>query len=622
MKNKSPNQKNTTHSKRRIILVSSLFFALCLLSAVSFVIYSYTTRVYAHCVAEAGTEILAEDFLKENDKSAEFIASHSEINTFIPGDYDVKIKSGIFTYNCVITIQDTIAPEAALQRVYIKPGETVEPKDFITEIKDMTKVSAAFVTEPDYHVYGEQKISILLTDLGGNTSVYETALMIRPTKEELTIEAGAAMPALTDFLLSEYKNAAFITSPQQINTNQAGDYNIEISAGDTSYTTILHVKDTTAPELILRDIDIYTFQSFTMEDFIVSVSDISSADCSYVTQPDLSFIGTQQVVIRAVDKNGNSVEETASLTLRQDTEPPVLVLRDIDIYTFESVNMEDFIVSASDISSVSCSYAAEPDLSFIGTQQVVIRAVDESGNFTEQSANLTLRQDTEPPVINGTADILVYLGEKISYKKGVTVSDNCDANVKLSVDSSLVNLNAEGDYPVTYSAKDVSGNITILTITVSVRQRTYSEDVVYALADSVLSDIITDSMTQYEKLVAIYNWCQNNIFYIEHFEKGDWLKAAYEGFTNHKGDCYAYACVSQALLIRAGIPTKMINRIPTTYEHYWNLVDIGEGWRHFDTCPRENHPYLCYIDDASLMMYSVMNNNCHNYDRTIFTDIY
>jgi len=561
MKNKNFNRKTTIQKKdiqnkgirkkmaheKCIFLLSFVMFALCLLLAVSFVIYTYATRVYAHCVAEAGTEILAEDFLKKSDKTAEFITEHSEINIFIPGNYDVKIKSGIFTYHCVITIQDTIAPEATVKKVYIKPEETVTPEDFITEIRDMTKVSCTFVAEPDYTIYGEQNISILLTDLGGNKSVYETALIIRPAKEELTIEAGAALPALTDFLLSEHKNASFLTPLEQINTNQPGDYNIEISADGTSYTTVLHVKDTTAPELILRDIEIYTFQTVSMEDFIVSVSDISPVDCSYVTEPDLSFIGTQQIVIRATDK---------------------------------------------------------------------------SGNIMEQTAELTLRQDTEPPVILGVSDIFIYLGEKISYKKGITVSDNCDTNVKLSVDSSLVNPNAEGDYPVTYSAQDISGNSTILTITVSVRQRTYSEEQVYAFADRVLSEIITDTMTSYEKLTAIYNWAQNNIFYIETFEKGNWLKGAYEGFTNHKGDCYAYACVSQALLIRAGIPTKMIHRIPTTYEHYWNLVDIGEGWKHFDSCPRDDNPYLCYIDDANLMAYSVMNYDCHNYDRTVFTDIY
>ncbi len=104
MKNKDLNRKNNVQKndiqkkishEKCIFLLSFIMFALCLLSAVSFVIYTYATRVYAHCVAEAGTEILAEDFLKKSDKTAEFITEHSEINIFIPGNYDVKIKSGI-----------------------------------------------------------------------------------------------------------------------------------------------------------------------------------------------------------------------------------------------------------------------------------------------------------------------------------------------------------------------------------------------------------------------------------------------------------------------------------------------------------------------------------------------
>lgn len=125
MKNKNFNQENNIQKKdiqkkiahkKCIFLLPFIMFALCFLFAVSFVIYTYATRVYAHCVAEAGTEILAEDFLKKSNKTAEFITEHSKINIFIPGNYDVKIKSGLFTYDCIITIQDTIAPEATLKR--------------------------------------------------------------------------------------------------------------------------------------------------------------------------------------------------------------------------------------------------------------------------------------------------------------------------------------------------------------------------------------------------------------------------------------------------------------------------------------------------------------------------
>lgn len=508
--------------------------------------YSYTMRVYAHCLAEAGTEVLAEDFLKNPKKTAVFAKDSPKINYYVPGDYNVKIKSGLFTYNCVVTIQDTVAPTADVKDVYIEPGETVKPEDFITNITDITEVTAVFAAQPDYSIYGEQIVSVALTDEGKNTSVYQASLITRPTKHEITIEAGETLPALTDFLLTENQEAEFVTSVSEMDTTQAGDYDIEISTEETSYTTVLHIQDTTAPELTLRDIECY-------------------------------------------------------------------------IYDF--VDIQDFVVSAEDASPVTLTYVVGPDFSKSGRQAVTIRACDESGNFSDKTAVLTLKEDTESPVINGAQNIFAYIGDSISYKRGLTISDNCDTNVELTVDTSLVNMEAEGDYPVTYTARDKSGNEAVQTITLSLRERPYSQEKVDALADAVLSQIITENMGGYDKLLAIYNWIQDNVYFIEHSDKGDWLKAAYEGLTDFKGDCYVFACTAKALLTRAGIPNRDINKIPTTYQHFWNLVDIGDGWYHFDSCPRDDFPFLCYIDDATLMEISRDREGYHTYDRTIFTNI-
>lgn len=531
---------------REQIVMNVCFFIICIITVISLMIYSYSTRVYAHCIAEVGTEILAEDFLKDTEKPVKFAKSNPQINIYVPGDYNVKIKSSIFTYDCVITIQDTIPPEADVKNVYIEPGEVVKPEDFITEVRDMTDVKISFEREPDYTIMGTQMVSILLTDLGGNVTSYEAALITRSTKYEVTMEAGNPVPDISDFLLSAQEGASFVTNVSEIDTSKIVDYDIEISVGDISYNTILHIIDTVSPELNLRDIETYTFKLPSMESFIVSVTDATNVACDYVVKPDFSILGTQQVTI--------------------------------------------------------C-------------------ATDEAGNRSEKSASLTLMEDTEPPVINGTNDKYVYVGEKISYKYGVTATDSCDPKVVLSVDSSQVNINAEGEYPVTYTARDTSGNVAVETITVHVRVRVYTEEEVYALADRVLSRIITGSMTQRDKLNAIYSWIHRNIKYINYSDTEDWKKAAYEGFTDYKGDCWVFASVSKALLTRAGITNKDICKMPGDFKHFWNLVDIGEGWYHFDACPRYNRPDLCYISDAALMEYSANNKGSHDYDKKIFTGI-
>ncbi len=121
--------------------------------------------------------------------------------------------------------------------------------------------------------------------------------------------------------------------------------------------------------------------------------------------------------------------------------------------------------------------------------------------------------------------------------------------------------------------------------------------------------------------MAIYNYIRRNVGYINHSEKGDWVRAAYEGLAKRQGDCYVYACTAKALLTRAGIKNMDIAKIPTRREHYWNLVDVGDGWYHFDTTPRTDHTVFFLWTDADLMAYSAQHYNCHNYDRTLYPEI-
>ena len=55
--------------------------------------------------------------------------------------------------------------------------------------------------------------------------------------------------------------------------------------------------------------------------------------------------------------------------------------------------------------------------------------------------------------------------------------------------------------------------------------------------------------------------------------------------------------------------------------HYWNLIDLGDGWHHFDTCRRKDGSTFFYKTDAELMEYSLANDNSHNYNRDLYPEI-
>ena len=73
---------------------------------------------------------------------------------------------------------------------------------------------------------------------------------------------------------------------------------------------------------------------------------------------------------------------------------------------------------------------------------------DVGGQETRLNTVLHLIADTTPPVITGVQDQTVYVGDTISYKHGVTVTDDKDTDVELVVDNSGVDLETPGTYTV------------------------------------------------------------------------------------------------------------------------------------------------------------------------------
>lgn len=329
-------------------------------------------------------------------------------------------------------------------------------------------------------------------------------------------------------------------------------------------------------------------------------------------------IGDYKVVIQVY---GRKVESVLHVT---DTVPPELVTKNVTIFGGESVRVEDFVEEVRDVTAVSLRFVKEPDCVTEGVNKVFLEARDEGGNISSAEVLLEVLYDKEPPVIRGVRELTMTAGGSISYKKGITVTDNYDQDVELIVDNSAVNTLQPGNYNVIYMAVDASGNravastiLHVLPVTVD----TVTEEVINAEADKLLATIINDSMSQYEKAKAIYNWCHGKIAYSDGTPKTNWVQGAYRGIVERKGDCYTYAATAKCLLTRAGIKNMDIEKIPAQSMHYWNLIDIGEGWHHFDTCRRKDGSTFFYKTDAELMEYSNTHGKTHNYDRNLYPEI-
>lgn len=535
--------KRKKSSKKRWLAAGTIVLVL-VISATVFLLYE-NYRVYRECYVEAGVDVAVQDFLRCPDDQAYFAEGSDRIDSAVPGEYDIKVKTGVFVQKSILHIMDTIPPAAEAVHVSLEIGEECGAEAFVGRITDATAVTASYARTPDFSRAGAQEVQILLTDAGGNRTEVTSELFVSLVVEELTVEAGSAAPLLKDFVI-EGENASFITAINNIDYTVPAQREVKLLVDGAQYTTTMHITDTVAPRLWVKDV-----VSFT----------------------------------------------------KVPREPA------------------DFVERVEDVTEVSLSFREEPDIEAPGVQTVTVAAVDRGGNETVKEAKLTLEADMEAPVIEGVADLTVYEGETIAYKRNVTVTDNCPERLELTVDNSAVNLSAAGEYPITYIARDASGNETTAEATVIVKPQLYDIQEVYALADAVLAKICTPEMTPLEKAQAIYQYNRGNIAYINHSDKGNWVQAAYEGLADKKGDCYVYACTAKVLLDRAGIRNMDIIKIPTKRSHYWNLVDVGEGWYHFDTTPRTDHPVIFMWTEAQLMEYSGRHYGSHNYDHSLYPEV-
>jgi len=211
-------------------------------------------------------------------------------------------------------------------------------------------------------------------------------------------------------------------------------------------------------------------------------------------------------------------------------------------------------------------------------------AMPRTGDPTTAAAETeTGPSDTEPPQIYGVQDLVVGLYGAPAYRQGVSVAGSA-GEATLEVDSAGVDTDTPGEYTVVYIARDMAGNETRVTATITVTD--FSEGELAKQTDAILEKILRPGADDAEKALAIHTWIKDSITYTSVGEKSSVIEGAYNGLALRRGDCYTYYALSKYFLDRAGIESIDMQRVPEAEtRHYWLALDFGEGWHHFDACP-------------------------------------
>ena len=276
--------------------------------------------------------------------------------------------------------------------------------------------------------------------------------------------------------------------------------------------------------------------------------------------------------------------------------------------------------TAEDATTLTLSYVTEPDWTREGEQPVAIAGVDVVGNRTEIEGTVTLVPDRTPPELLGVKTQYVYVGEPVTYFATVYARDNADdpSDIALTVDNSAVDIYTPGRYSVIYRATDRAGNAAEKTALLFIVKTTVTDEQLSEKADEVLSQLVTEDMTQGQKAYAIYRYVYYSYRFTERVasNKQDWKYEAWRGLTTRKGDCFTYSAAAKVLLEKIGAKTMMVSQ----WGHYWLLVDLGTGWYHFDALnrgPRGRYElFMLTMDQVTRMYPSIWKKATWDYPKT------
>lgn len=203
-------------------------------------------------------------------------------------------------------------------------------------------------------------------------------------------------------------------------------------------------------------------ESITANEFRKEDKGIDAQFVSDLTALDLKTPGTYPVQVQYKNKTYDCT------IVVEDTIAPEAEVRNLAVYSYDTPDPEDFIVSIKDVSPVTVQYEKRTDLTKDGSYLLKLILTDAAGNHSEYEVVLTVFIDTGAPQLAGVEAIFTYIGTEPDYLAGVTAMDDKDAALEITVDSSKVDLNAVGTYDITYSVTDAAGNTTTVPSTVTV----------------------------------------------------------------------------------------------------------------------------------------------------------
>lgn len=257
---------------------------------------------------------------------------------------------------------------------------------------------------------------------------------VSPVVSYLTVEAGSTLTPemfLREEAKTDGKDIAFATDISAVNTSVPGEYALALTVDGKQYKSLLTIADRTPPTA--KVVDAYTEVGVLPEaaGLVTDIQDVSEVTVSWQVQPDVSKGGTATGRIKLTDAYGNFSTLEVTLTVDQDTVPPVIDgAQDWEVFVGDPIAYKAGI-TVTDDKSQNPKLAvdnSQVDTEKAGTYPVTYTATDDAGNSTSVTVNLTLVDKPEGYV---EPEVVYDLAQKVLDE--ITTEDMTQMEVAFAI---------------------------------------------------------------------------------------------------------------------------------------------------------------------------------------------
>ena len=182
------------------------------------------------------------DYVKDGKKDDVKIDS-SQVNVKKVGEYKVVYKYKDEEKTLKVNVVDTLPPEFDVKSKKVALNQTVEPSEFVKNIKDASQTKVSFAKNYEFNKVGWQEIEVIVKDEYDNETRKKVKVNVVKDEKAPEIIVGSAnvvvgekidLKALATIKDDFDKNPTLKVESDKLDTNKIGTYQVKYIAKDVS----------------------------------------------------------------------------------------------------------------------------------------------------------------------------------------------------------------------------------------------------------------------------------------------------------------------------------------------------------------------------------------------------